>query len=139
MFGWLKLLKKKFKNLHALIQIIIVLMLVFVIRYLINLIIYSNFTSGNLENFENPKELIYYHMNGCGHCKKFTPEWEKFVQGYNGSLKLKKIERADAGDDLEKYQIQGFPTILLLDGKGNKKEFDGDRTVSGLEQFVSNR
>ena len=138
MFGWLKLLKKKFKNLHALIQIIIVLMLVFVGRYLINLIIYSNFTSGNLENFENPTELVYYHMNGCGHCKKFTPEWEKFAQGYTGSLKLKKIERADAGDDLEKYQIQGFPTILLLDGKGNKKEFDGDRTVSGLEQFVIN-
>ena len=76
-------------------------------------------------------------MNGCGHCKKFTPEWEKFVQGYNGNLKLRKVERAEAGDELDKYQIQGFPTILLLDGKGGKKEFDGDRSVAGLEQFVN--
>ena len=38
---------------------------------------------------------------------------------------------------LKKYQIQGFPTILLLDGQGNKKEFQGDRTVQGLESFIN--
>ena len=26
-----------------------------------------------------------------------------------------KIERNNAGDDLEKYKIKGFPTILLID------------------------
>ena len=58
-------------------------------------------------------------MTGCGYCKKFTPEWEKFVQGYTGKLKLKKLERAEAGDDLlQKYQIRGFPTVLLLDENG---------------------
>ena len=38
---------------------------------------------------------------------------------------------------IEKYKIQGFPSILLIDDQDNTKEFDGDRTVSGLEKFVS--
>jgi thiol-disulfide isomerase/thioredoxin len=77
-------------------------------------------------------------MNGCGHCKKFMPVWDEFAGNYNGDLKIKKLERQEAGDDmLKKYQIQGFPTILLLDGQGNKKEFQGDRTVQGLESFIN--
>ena len=52
-------------------------------------------------------------------------------------LEIIKVERKEAGDDLEKYKIKGFPSILLIDEQDNTKEFDGDRTVSGLEKFVS--
>jgi len=66
------------------------------------------------------------------------PVWDEFAEKYNGDLKLKKLEREEAGDDmLAKYKVQGFPTILLLDEQGNKKEFQGDRTVSGLESFIN--
>ena len=57
---------------------------------------------------------------------------------YRGSVQLKKMERAEAGDLLEKYEVQGFPTIILVDDKGQKKEFNDDRTVSALESFVQN-
>ena len=137
MLGWLKVLRKKFQKMNPVVQFVIAIVAVLVIRYLVNTLIYTNYASGMFENFGNPKELVYFHMTGCGHCKKFTPEWEKFVQGYKGNLKLRKVERADAGDELDKYQIQGFPTILLLDGNGGKKEFEGPRTVSGLEQFTN--
>ena len=61
-----------------------------------------------------------------------------FDSYYKGGLKLQKYEREEAGEDmLKKYEVQGFPTILLIDGQGNKKEFQGDRTVSGLESFAS--
>ena len=37
----------------------------------------------------------------------------------------------------EKYSVQGFPTILLLDNNGNKlKEYDGARTADALTEFV---
>mgnify|MGYP001185948532 FL=1 len=137
MLGWLKVLRKKFQKMNPVVQVAIAIIAILVVRYLVNTLIYSNFASGMFESFGNPKELVYFHMNQCGHCKKFTPEWEKFVQGYNGNLKLRKVERSEAGDELNKYQIQGFPTILLLDGNGGKKEFDGPRTVNGLEQFTS--
>ena len=71
-----------------------------------------------------------------GHCKKFSPTWDQFSSKYNGPVELKKMERAEAGNLLEKYEVQGFPTVILVDDKGEKKEFNDDRTVSALESFV---
>jgi len=136
MLGWLKILRKKFSKLNPIVQIVLAMLIVICIRYLVQLLQYHYYSS-SLENFQNPKKLVYFHMTSCGHCKKFTPEWDKFASGYNGPLEIKKVERAEAGDDLEKYKIQGFPSILLIDGQDNIKEFDGDRTSSGLEKFVS--
>ena len=137
MLAWINILKKKFTKLPTIGQFVVAVIIISVIRYLLHLIIYSNFLSGYLENFGNPESLVYFHMDGCGHCKKFNPTWDKFASSYNGSLKIKKLERKEAGEDmLQKYQVQGFPTILLLDGQGNKKEFDGERTVAGLESFT---
>ena len=136
MLGWLKILRKKFTKLNPIVQIGIGLIIVVGVRYLIQLLQYQYYSS-SLENFSNPKKLVYFHMDGCGHCKKFTPEWDKFASSYDGPLEIKKVERKEAGDDLEKYKIQGFPSILLIDGQDNTKEFDGDRTSSGLEKFVS--
>ena len=137
MLGWIKTLTKKFDKLPAMGQFAVAVLIIMVIRYLLHLIIYSNFLSSYLENFGNPKELVYFHMTGCGHCKKFNPVWERFSQNYNGNLKLKKLERKEAGDLLQKYEVKGFPTVLLIDEQGNKKEFQGDRTIQGLESFVN--
>ena len=137
MLGWIKTLTKKFSKLPSVGQFAIAIVIMLVIRYLLHLVIYSNYLSSYLENFGNPKELVYFHMNGCGHCKRFTPIWDEFSGKYNGEVKLKKLERNEAGDMLDKYEIQGFPTILLLDEQGNKKVFEGDRSISGLESFIN--
>ena len=136
MLGWLKILKKKFNKLNPVLQIVIAVLLIISIRYLFKMLQYHYYMA-SLENFANPKKLVYFHMNTCGHCKKFNPEWDKFASNYNGPLEIKKVERKEAGEDLEKYKIKGFPSILLIDEQDNTKEFDGDRTASGLDSFVS--
>ena len=112
--------------------------LLFVLRYLYNTFLYSYFSAFNLEGFGQPKELVYFYMDGCGHCKKFSPVWDQFSASYNGNLNIRKVERSNASDELNQYQIQGFPTVLLLDGNGGKKEFQGDRTIQGLNDFINN-
>ena len=52
-------------------------------------------------------------------------------------FRKKKLERKEAGDLLQKYEVKGFPTVLLIDEQGNKKEFQGDRTIKGLEGFIN--
>ena len=136
MLGFFKVLVKKFNKLHPVVQVLSTFGLLFLARYVYNTMLYTYFSAYNLEGFGQPKELVYFYMNGCGHCKKFTPEWDKFSQGYNGNLNIRKVERADAGDELQKYEVKGFPTVLLLDGSGGKKEFDGERTVQGLTSFA---
>ena len=88
-------------------------------------------------NFGNPASCTYYYMNNCGHCTRFTPEWDQFVKTYTGPVKLKKVEASEAGNDLKKYNIQGFPTVLFLDDDGNSKIYEGPRTSQGLNKFIS--
>ena len=55
-----------------------------------------------------------------------------------GPLTLKKMERKEAGENtLKKYNVQGFPTVIMIDENGNGKPFEGDRTISGLEKFAN--
>ena len=91
----------------------------------------------NVENFGNPRTCTYYYMNECGHCKRFSPEWDNFVQSYTGPVTLRKVEMSEAGDDLEKYNIRGFPTILVVDDKGEFKDYDGPRTSEALTKFLA--
>ena len=93
--------------------------------------------SSPMENFGNPATLTYYYMENCGHCKRFAPEWDTFVQNYTGHVKLRKVEMNEAGGDLEKYNINGFPTILAVDENGDKKDYDGPRTSEGLTKFLN--
>ena len=136
MIAFFKLLFKKFNKFHPIVQVLVTFGLLFVLRYVYKTFLFSYFSAFNLEGFGQPKELVYFYMNGCGHCKKFSPTWDQFASSYNGNLKIRKVERADAGSELETYQIKGFPTVLLLDGNGGKKEFEGERTIQGLESFV---
>ena len=138
MLGWINVLRKKFEKMPALAQFAIAVIIIIIIRYLLHLIIYSNYLSSYLENFGTPKSMTYFHMTGCGHCKKFSPVWDEFSSNYKGTLKLQKYEREEAGEEmLKKYQIQGFPTIILIDEQGAHKQFEGDRTVQGLESFAN--
>jgi len=137
MLGWLKVLKKKFDKMSATKQFLIAAVIIVSVRYILKIIIYTNFTFGYLENLENPTTAIYFRMNGCGHCKNFTPVWDSFVNNYKGPVKCKKMERAEAGDSLlKKYKVEGFPTVIKIDEAGNYETFNGERTLDGLKTFI---
>ncbi len=111
--------------------------LVFVYLYNKYVIPYMNYNIENFEN-ENSKKLVYFYMNGCGHCEKFSPIWDEFISQNKSSITTHKLEREEAGNKIQKYEVKGFPTILLLDENNNKiKEYNGDRTLSALKKFVS--
>ena len=45
------------------------------------------------EGFTTPDSCTYFYMEECGHCKRFSPEWDNFVSTYKGPVKMNKIER----------------------------------------------
>ena len=81
----------------------------------------------------SPAKVNYYYMDGCGHCEKFSPVWDEFTKSYNGSTQLKKINMKDAGNDLEKYKVDGFPTVVIIDENGKHEHYNGDRTLAALQ------
>lgn len=122
-------LLKKISKLHFVVKLFIAFVLFVVIQHL---------SRGLMtESFGNPTSCTYYHMETCGHCIKFNPIWKNFASTYNGNIALNKIEANDAGDDLQKYNINGFPTVLLIDEAGQTKTFNGPRTNEGLTEFLS--
>ena len=125
-----KKLIKSFNKLPVLCKIAGIL----VIAIIVKLVMYC--LTKNVESMSNPKELIYFYWDKCGHCKDFTPIWDEFASKYKGPLKLKKLETKEAGELTKKFNIQGYPTVILVDEQGQHKEFDGERTVKGLEIFT---
>ena len=89
------------------------------------------------EGFEGRKELLLLHMEGCPHCVKLMPEWKKFVGMNNTSILPRAVEKDEDRSIVKKYNVTGFPTILLLDKNGIKLEtYEGPRTAEGLLNFL---
>ena len=88
------------------------------------------------EGFEGGKELLLLHMTGCPHCVKLIPEWQSFISKNNTGIKTRSVERSEDPALVKKYNVTGFPTILLVDSQGKKiKTYKGPRTADGLLDF----
>ena len=89
------------------------------------------------ENFEGPKELVMFHMTGCGHCKDFMPHWNAATKANSTSITMRALERGDQGAQelIKKHNISGFPTVLLLGGGEKLDTYGGPRTKEGVLSF----
>lgn len=79
--------------------------------------------------------VVYLYMNGCGWCERFHPVWQDFASRYQGPLQLRKIEASDP--EAARYDVAGYPTVLLVRSDGSTAKFSGDRTVENLMQFAA--
>jgi thiol-disulfide isomerase/thioredoxin len=91
-------------------------------------------------------EIILFYVDWCPHCKTAKPIWEqvkaeysnKTVKGYN--VTFTEINCTNESPDItavvDKYKIEGYPTIKLL--KGDQViDFEAKPTVSTLTQFLN--
>jgi thiol-disulfide isomerase/thioredoxin len=89
--------------------------------------------------------IYMFHVNWCPHCKKAMPEWQSFVDKYNGKeingYEIKCVdmdctkETSDVAVAMKKYNIESYPTIKML--KNDQIiEFDSKITETTLEQFA---
>tara|TARA_Y100001958_G_C21243007_1_gene571592 strand:- start:3773 stop:4222 length:450 start_codon:yes stop_codon:yes gene_type:complete len=125
--------KKKFTLIYLLVGIVI-------ICYAYQVLMNNKNNRGNgygvIEGLTNKKSLVYFHMNGCGHCKRFMPEWDAFEKSYHGPISVRKVESDEDKALVSSLNISGYPTVLLLDGQNKKlDEFNGERTQKALTEF----
>ena len=92
------------------------------------------------EGFKGRKALLLLHMEGCPHCVKLMPEWDKFTEMNDTSIATKSVEKDEDRSLVKRYGVEGFPTILLVDSNGDKiKTYNGPRTSQGLLDFCLQR
>lgn len=86
----------------------------------------------NQNQSQNKNKIVLYYTNWCGFCKQFTPIWTAFEQMNKDKLIIDKVDCSNGDCD-----VAGFPTVKLYKPTGEVINFDGPRTVQGLDNFVT--
>lgn len=94
----------------------------------------------------NTAELMLFYVDWCPHCKTAKPIWEdikaeyenKTINGYHVIFTEINCttETAEVEQLMNKYNIEGFPTIKLLKD-GQVIEYDAKPSKTNLEQFLN--
>lgn len=112
---------KKIPNIY---WIILILIIVFVV-----------ISYGKTEQFGNGTELILFHSPQCPHCKSFMPIWNEIKNSIGiRTVKYDCTDNVNAGK-CSTYNIRSYPT-LILETNGNKYEYNGNRDVMSITNFV---
>jgi thiol-disulfide isomerase/thioredoxin len=93
------------------------------------------------DGFESAPTFTLYYADWCPHCKSIKPVFEQWSK--KGSVvvggKTVFVEMVEADKNADKLKgkpVKGYPTFLL-EKDGKFKEFDGDRSASGWEKWLS--
>ena len=62
------------------------------------------------------------------------PEWKKFKK--QAKINVVEYEADENSEAISENNVKGFPTIKCRTSSGDVKEFDGERTVAGLNAFA---
>ena len=91
-------------------------------------------------------EIMLFYVDWCPHCKTAKPAWNDVKSEYeNKTINGYKViftevncteETAEVEHLMNKYNIEGFPTIKLLKD-GQVVEYDAKPTKETLTQFLN--
>jgi len=96
---------------------------------------YSNINMLGGGNNER-RRLILLKAEWCGHCQAFKGEWEKIKKELSSdNLEIITYDSEKDKKMMEKYQVKGFPTILL-ENKNKIVEFQGMRNIEAIKHFI---
>jgi thioredoxin-related protein len=136
-----KISKTNFKSNNMIIYLLFgIFILILIVFFINNKKMCENFINDSLNNSSDGNVKIhYYYMEGCGYCDQFSNSgiWESLNDNLNNNAEFIKKNIAENKDDINKYNISGFPCILAIDKNNNKlAEYEGDRSYKSLEKFV---
>ena len=100
--------------------------LILLLALILLVLIYKTFLKEGFEStceelpskLNKDKQLVLFYANWCGHCKKMKPDWDSASQEV-GNEKMIKVDVGEGTPEqkkmMEKYDVQGFPTILVFE------------------------
>ena len=89
--------------------------------------------NANAKNDSITKDtVLIFYAPWCGHCKRSMGEFKDAVSQGNGKVMMINSDDPDSKELIEKYNVNGFPTIMKASGE----KYTGPRTSSGIINFA---
>ncbi len=98
----------------------------------------ENFQEEVLQASQQHPVLVDFWAEWCSPCIVIAPLLEKTVKQRDDGIRLAKLE-VDAGENMKlagRYQVRGFPTVILFKDGEEKGRFSGAKPLSFIEQFI---
>jgi thiol-disulfide isomerase/thioredoxin len=93
------------------------------------------YTQGGGSAKSSDTTLNLFKADWCMHCVSFKPTWEALQKNKEFNIKYKTYDAELHKNDIEKWDIRGFPTLILQ--TGNKSvEFVGQKTMDNISKFI---
>ena len=123
---------KKVMNSKYLVLIIIALLIG-------GYLVYNWCKTGKFEMFSGGSKLYFFFADWCGYCKKFKPEWQKLKGMSNLGVQLEEVDCTDNNNVpalAKEYNVNGFPTLIFVDGNGTNTTYEGERSADAIASFI---
>lgn len=82
--------------------------------------------------------LVDLWARWCSPCLVIEPLLKRFIDESDQAIKLAKVE-VDEGENMKlagRYQVRGFPTVLLINKGEEVARFSGAKPLSFIRNFV---
>ena len=99
----------------------------------------GDFDARVIEASSHHPVLVDFWADWCPPCIAIAPIMEKAVNGWASAIELAKLE-VDEGDNMKiagRYQVRGFPTIIIFINGEERGRFSGAKSLAFVEQFIA--
>ncbi len=91
-----------------------------------------------IEASHNKPILVDLWAEWCSPCRVIAPLLERVVDEFEDALAIAKVE-VDEGENMKlagKYQVRGFPTLILFQHGQEQARFSGARPLHFIREFI---
>ena len=97
----------------------------------------TDFPEKVLKASDKQPVLVDFWADWCPPCRFLTPVLEKVTQNYRGEVLLAKVEVDENMRLAGRYQLRGFPTVILFIQGQEAGRFSGARSEPQVRAFIS--
>ncbi|KAM0949260.1 putative protein disulfide-isomerase [Dioscorea sansibarensis] len=98
-------------------------------------------TDGNFSDFleSSRNVMVEFYAPWCGHCQALAPEYAAAATELKDSdVVLAKVDATEENELAQKYEIQGFPTVLFF-VDGVHRPYQGPRTKDAIVTWIKKK
>lgn len=83
-----------------------------------------------------PLVLVQFYASWCGHCQKLAPVYELAAKTLAGEVDLAKVDCTLNRPLCEKYEVKGFPTLILFRKDRSFELYEGEREADAIVTYL---